>query len=100
MRPSAPWRATFSTPCRSIASVRSTPTTRAVLPAAGGLTGGRPWFDVGRFLGPNIEQHYRDHPLASTVTAWNEAGLDDVGTRLMSLGGGVVVWGTKRGSAR
>src|SRR5487761_2003330 len=32
--------------------------TRAVLPVAGYLTGGRPWFDVGRFLGPSISMHY------------------------------------------
>ena len=30
----------------------------AVLPVAGGLLGGRAWFDVGRFLGPNITAHY------------------------------------------
>jgi demethylmenaquinone methyltransferase/2-methoxy-6-polyprenyl-1,4-benzoquinol methylase len=69
--------------------------TRAVLPLAGGLTGGRSWFEVGRFLGPDIARHYRRHPLPSTVTAWREAGLVDVGFRLMSLGGGVVMWGRK-----
>ena len=37
--------------------------TRIVLPVAGGLLGGRPWFNVGRFLGPNIEDHYRRFPL-------------------------------------
>lgn len=73
--------------------------TRAVLPVAGSV-GGRAWFDVGRFLGPNISQHYRRHPLSSTVAAWEEAGLAEVGVRTMSLGGGVVMWGTKRGPAR
>ena len=40
--------------------------TRAVLPVAGGLLGGRAWFDVGRFLGPNITAHYERFPLAAT----------------------------------
>lgn len=70
--------------------------TRAVLPAAGWATGGREWFEVGRFLGPSISNHYRRHPLASTVTAWQEAGFENVSVRLMSLGGGLVMWGTKR----
>ncbi len=70
--------------------------TRGVLPAAGALAG-RAWFRVGRFLGPNISQHYRGHPLSSTVAVWRDAGLVDVEFRLMSLGGGVVMWGRKRG---
>jgi demethylmenaquinone methyltransferase/2-methoxy-6-polyprenyl-1,4-benzoquinol methylase len=69
--------------------------TRLVLPVAGGLTGGREWFEVGRFLGPNISRHYRRYPLAWTVDAWKRAGIDGVGSRLMSLGGGLVMWGTK-----
>jgi demethylmenaquinone methyltransferase/2-methoxy-6-polyprenyl-1,4-benzoquinol methylase len=68
--------------------------TRLVLPAAGALAG-RQWYRVGRFLGPNISGHYRRYPLAWTVEAWHDAGLVDVGTRLMSLGGGLVMWGTK-----
>ncbi|MDQ1425803.1 MAG: demethylmenaquinone methyltransferase / 2-methoxy-6-polyprenyl,4-benzoquinol methylase [Acidimicrobiaceae bacterium] len=70
--------------------------TRAVLPTAGGLAG-RAWFRVGRFLGPNISQHYRRYPLTATVALWREANLVDVDFRLMSLGGGVVMWGRKRG---
>jgi demethylmenaquinone methyltransferase/2-methoxy-6-polyprenyl-1,4-benzoquinol methylase len=70
--------------------------TRGVLPVAGGLAG-RSWFRVGRFLGPNISQHYRRYPLPSTVAMWQDAGLVDVEFRLMSLGGGVVMWGRKRG---
>ncbi len=69
--------------------------TRLVLPAAGFLTGGREWLKVGRFLGPNISTHYRHYPLDWTTEAWESAGLVDVGTRLMSLGGGLVMWGTR-----
>ena len=69
--------------------------TRTVLPAGGLLLGGREWFRVGRFLGPNISAHYRRYPVAWTVQAWEKAGLTDVGTRVMSLGGGLVMWGRR-----
>lgn len=70
--------------------------TRAVLPIAGSFAG-RSWFEVGRFLGPNISQHYGRYPLAWTIDAWRDAGFTEVGTRIMSLGGGVVMWAKKRG---
>ncbi|HTZ09092.1 MAG TPA: class I SAM-dependent methyltransferase [Acidimicrobiales bacterium] len=72
--------------------------TRLVLPLAGAVTGGRGWFAVGRFLGPNISAHYRRYPLDWTVQAWRDAGLKDVGVRRMSLGGGVVMWGRRGGA--
>jgi len=72
--------------------------TRGVLPVAGWLTGGREWFEVGRFLGPNISGHYRRYPVSWTVGAWERAGVGDVGVRRMSLGGGLVMWGTKTGT--
>jgi demethylmenaquinone methyltransferase/2-methoxy-6-polyprenyl-1,4-benzoquinol methylase len=72
--------------------------TRFVLPAGGFLTGGKPWFEVGRFLGPNISGHYERHPLRETVADWEKAGIEHVRARLMSLGGGLVMWG-QRGEA-
>ena len=71
--------------------------TRLALPAGGFLLGGREWFRVGRFLGPDISAHYRRYPVSWTVEAWQKAGLTDVGTRVMSLGGGLVMWGTRQG---
>jgi demethylmenaquinone methyltransferase/2-methoxy-6-polyprenyl-1,4-benzoquinol methylase len=71
--------------------------TRAVLPAAGLLAGGRGWAVVGRFLGPSISEHYRRYPLDWTVQAWKAAGIDDVAARRMSLGGGLVMWGRRSG---
>jgi demethylmenaquinone methyltransferase/2-methoxy-6-polyprenyl-1,4-benzoquinol methylase len=68
--------------------------TRLVLPVAGSI-GGRDWITVGRFLGPNISAHYRRYPVAWTVQAWRDAEMVDVGVREMSLGGGLVMWGTK-----
>jgi demethylmenaquinone methyltransferase/2-methoxy-6-polyprenyl-1,4-benzoquinol methylase len=69
--------------------------TRLVLPLGGLMTGGREWFEVGRFLGPNISGHYHRHPLSSIEDSWRRAGFQDVGVRIMSLGGGVVMWGTR-----
>jgi demethylmenaquinone methyltransferase / 2-methoxy-6-polyprenyl-1,4-benzoquinol methylase len=69
--------------------------TRIILPVAGLITGGRPWFHVGRFLGPSIEDHYRKYPVDWTVAAWEDAGIDDVETRRMSLGGGLIMWGRR-----
>ena len=69
--------------------------TRAVLPAAGLVTGGREWAKVGRFLGPSISDHYRKYPVEWTIDAWRSAGALDVTVRRMSLGGGLVMWGRK-----
>lgn len=71
--------------------------TRALLPAGGLALGGREWFTVGRFLGPSISAHYRRYPVEWTIQAWRDAGFTDVGVRVMSLGGGMVMWGTKAG---
>lgn len=69
--------------------------TRIILPIAGFVTGGRAWFRVGRFLGPSISTHYRKYSVDWTVRAWRDAGIDDVVTRSMSLGGGLVMWGRR-----
>ncbi len=69
--------------------------TRAVMPASGYLLGGSAWWTAGRFLGPNIEHFYRDWPDYRIFEAWREAGMVDVEHRVMSAGGGLVVWGRK-----
>jgi demethylmenaquinone methyltransferase/2-methoxy-6-polyprenyl-1,4-benzoquinol methylase len=70
--------------------------TRVGLPALGRLAS-REWYEVGRFLGPSIEGFYRRHPLERQLELWREAGIGNVGARRMSLGGGVVIWGTVGG---
>jgi demethylmenaquinone methyltransferase / 2-methoxy-6-polyprenyl-1,4-benzoquinol methylase len=72
--------------------------TRLLLPVGGLATGGREWFGVGRFLGPSISRHYQRYPVAWTVGAWRRAGFERVGFRVMSLGGGLVMWGTRAGA--
>ena len=69
--------------------------TRALMPSGGFVLGGRPWWNAGRFLGPNIEGFYERWPLDRIFEAWREAGMVDVEDRVMSLGGGLVMWGRK-----
>jgi demethylmenaquinone methyltransferase/2-methoxy-6-polyprenyl-1,4-benzoquinol methylase len=69
--------------------------TRLVMPVAGSLIS-RKWRDVNAFLGPSIERFYRAHPQRDVERYWREAGLADVRSRRMSLGGGIVMSGTKR----
>lgn len=71
--------------------------TRLVLPVAGYILGGRDWWEVGRFLGPSISEHYHRYPDRWLLDAWTRAGIDDVGIREMSVGGGVVMWGRRGG---
>jgi len=68
--------------------------TRVGLPVAGRVVSSK-WFGVGAFLGPSIERFYAWHPLAAIERYWREAGLDEVRTQRMSLGGGVVMSATK-----
>jgi demethylmenaquinone methyltransferase / 2-methoxy-6-polyprenyl-1,4-benzoquinol methylase len=68
---------------------------RAGLPAAGRLIGDG-WDEVGTFLGPSIREHYERWPLATLVSFWREAGIENVSYRRLSLGGGIVTWGRRR----
>jgi transposase len=55
------------------------------------------WYEVGRFLGPNIEQFYARWPLERQVELWRSAGISAVRVRRMSVGGGVVFSGVRDG---
>lgn len=55
------------------------------------------WRRVGDFLGRSIAAFDRDFPTSRLETIWREAGLHGVRTKRMSLGGGVITWGVKRG---
>lgn len=70
--------------------------TRVGLPAFGRLVS-RGWYEAGRFLGPSIEGFYRRLPLRRQLELWEAAGIGGVTVRRMSLGGGVVIWGTVGG---
>jgi demethylmenaquinone methyltransferase/2-methoxy-6-polyprenyl-1,4-benzoquinol methylase len=65
-----------------------------VLPLAGkALRNG--WQEVGGFLGRSIREFWSRYPLERQLELWREAGIRDVEVRRLSLGGGVVLWGTK-----
>jgi len=67
---------------------------RVGLPAAGAVVSPA-WREVGTFLGPSIRGFYERWPPAAVLELWREAGVRDVRARRLSLGGGVVVWGTR-----
>jgi len=64
---------------------------RVGLPAAGAVVSPG-WHEVGRFLGPSIRSF---HDRVELEQLWRDAGLQDVRSRRMSLGGGVVLWATR-----
>ncbi|UGS34316.1 Demethylmenaquinone methyltransferase [Capillimicrobium parvum] len=72
---------------------------RVGLPALGRLVS-RDWFETGRFLARSIPDFYARHPLEQIAQLWTEAGIGSVTVRRMSLGGGVVMWGTRSDDAR
>jgi demethylmenaquinone methyltransferase / 2-methoxy-6-polyprenyl-1,4-benzoquinol methylase len=67
---------------------------RAGLPLLGRVISA-PWAEVGRFLGPSIRDFWTRWPLERLLEAWRAAGIDDVAARRLSLGGGIVLWGTR-----
>jgi demethylmenaquinone methyltransferase / 2-methoxy-6-polyprenyl-1,4-benzoquinol methylase len=64
------------------------------LPTLGRLVS-REWAYTGRFLSKSIPSFYERYPMTRLVELWEQAGIVDVHVRPMSLGGGVVMWGTK-----
>ena len=68
--------------------------TRGFMPVLGRLIS-RDWYEVGRFLGPSISSLYARLPLDAQLELWRAAGIERVDARVMSLGGGVVIWGTR-----
>jgi demethylmenaquinone methyltransferase/2-methoxy-6-polyprenyl-1,4-benzoquinol methylase len=67
---------------------------RIGLPAAGAVVSPG-WSEVGSFLGPSIRGFWREWPEPRLLDAWREAGVEDVSSRRLSLGGGIVVWGRR-----
>ena len=53
------------------------------------------WAEVGDFLGDSIRGFWARYPLHLQLELWREAGMRDVRVRRLSLGGGVVIWGTR-----
>jgi demethylmenaquinone methyltransferase/2-methoxy-6-polyprenyl-1,4-benzoquinol methylase len=68
--------------------------TRVGLPLLGRLVS-RAWYEVGRFLGPNIEQFHIAQPHLEQL--WNDAGITSVVVRNLSFGAGLVMSGVRDG---
>ena len=67
---------------------------RVGLPVAGRVVSPG-WGEVGRFLGPSIREFYERWPEAQLLQFWRDAGIPNVQSRRLSLGGGIVTWGTR-----
>ena len=67
---------------------------RAGLPLAGTVLR-KGWREVGTFLGGSIRSFWTAYPLEQQVELWRAGGVRDVSVRRLSLGGGVVLWGTR-----
>jgi demethylmenaquinone methyltransferase/2-methoxy-6-polyprenyl-1,4-benzoquinol methylase len=81
--PRGPWRALWELYVRVLLPLLG----RAISPG---------WQRVGSFLGPSIRGLYERLPEDRLLELWRDAGIGDVRARRMSLGGGLVVWGTRR----
>jgi hypothetical protein len=55
----------------------------------------RGWREVGAFLGPSISAFYRENSLDDLAQMWMRAGVGDIHTRVLSLGGAILTWGRK-----
>jgi demethylmenaquinone methyltransferase / 2-methoxy-6-polyprenyl-1,4-benzoquinol methylase len=64
---------------------------RVGLPVLGALVSPG-WRRVGVFLGPNIREFHGRHDLHAL---WSRAGIEDIRSRRLSLGGGLVLWGRR-----
>jgi demethylmenaquinone methyltransferase/2-methoxy-6-polyprenyl-1,4-benzoquinol methylase len=62
---------------------------------AAGAAIGHGWREVGSFLGGSIRDFHARWPPERLLDAWRGAGLEDVRTRRLSLGGGEVTWARK-----
>ncbi len=68
--------------------------TDAVLPLGGALLSPA-WRRVGSFLGPSIRQFSHRWPQPRLLDLWRQCGFRDVQAKRLSLGGALVMWGTK-----
>jgi len=67
---------------------------RAGLPLLGRLASPA-WGEVGRFLGPSIRDFCERTPPDQLASLWEDAGIVAVQGRVLSLGGGIVMWGRR-----
>ncbi len=64
------------------------------LPTAGRLISPG-WAEVGGFLGKSVRGFWESWPLERLLGAWRDASIEDVRSRSLTFGGGVVIWGRR-----
>jgi demethylmenaquinone methyltransferase/2-methoxy-6-polyprenyl-1,4-benzoquinol methylase len=84
----------FGVPASAAARALWRPYVGVGLPVLGGLVSPG-WREVGRVLRDSIPSFYARYPLERQLADWRAAGIADVQARPLSLGGGVVIWGTR-----
>jgi demethylmenaquinone methyltransferase/2-methoxy-6-polyprenyl-1,4-benzoquinol methylase len=86
----------FAVPQNPLARISWEAYVRVGLPL-GGRAISPGWRTVGDFLGSSIREFWARWPLERVLGCWEAAGIEDVGHRYLSLGGGIVVWGRRAG---
>jgi demethylmenaquinone methyltransferase/2-methoxy-6-polyprenyl-1,4-benzoquinol methylase len=84
----------FSVPSRLLPRAAWKAYVGAGLPLAGRAVSPG-WAEAGDFLGRSIREFWRRWPPDRLRGVWEGAGIEDVRARLLSLGGGVVMWGCR-----
>jgi demethylmenaquinone methyltransferase / 2-methoxy-6-polyprenyl-1,4-benzoquinol methylase len=84
----------FSVPSRALPRGVWEAYTRLGLPLAGRAVSSG-WGEVGAFLGPSIRAFWARYPPERLRGIWEGAGIAGVQARLLSLGGGIVMWGSR-----
>jgi demethylmenaquinone methyltransferase / 2-methoxy-6-polyprenyl-1,4-benzoquinol methylase len=84
----------FAVPPRALPRGAWEAYTRLGLPLAGRAVSSG-WGEVGAFLGPSIRAFWARYPAERLRGIWEGAGIADVQARLLSLGGGIVMWGSR-----
>jgi demethylmenaquinone methyltransferase / 2-methoxy-6-polyprenyl-1,4-benzoquinol methylase len=64
------------------------------LPTAGRLISPG-WAEVSGFLGKSVREFWGTWPLERLLGAFRDAGIEDVRSRSLTFGGGVVIWGRR-----
>jgi demethylmenaquinone methyltransferase/2-methoxy-6-polyprenyl-1,4-benzoquinol methylase len=83
----------FGVPAQPILRALWRAHTRLGLPLVGRLVSPA-WLEVGRFLGPSIEEFHAREP--DLPGRWRAAGVGQVQQRRMSFGAGLIMWGVRR----
>jgi demethylmenaquinone methyltransferase/2-methoxy-6-polyprenyl-1,4-benzoquinol methylase len=84
----------FAVPPDAVARAAWEAYVRVGLPGLGRLISPG-WAEAGGFLGDSIKRFWREYPLERQLELWGAAGIADVRHRRLSLGGGIVIWGTR-----